>query len=88
MENIGDLYSLEDPDCIQLFITQETSDKVGNFSYNDMDLDDNMLMGLDVGDFKSPCVSSLDTEKDVTKYSDISDDDDFVCSQVQTSQSK
>ena len=64
-----DVFSLEDDDGNELFITQSSND-------------DNATNGLSIigdgNDFLSPCVSILDKSKGVSDqqhYEDISDDD-------------
>ena len=65
-----EVFSLEDDDCSQMFITQSSpkrqrisNEEVGNFS----------ILG-DEMDFSSPCVSVLSGTNN-PHYSDISDDD-------------
>ena len=65
------VFSLEDDDCPELFITQTPSTNGGGA--NLLGLLDNPM------DFQSPCASILDRKENVTdpKYSDISDDEMF-----------
>ena len=71
-----DVFSLEDEDCSQMFITQSSSNDEqtrGNFS----------VLG-DEFDFSSPCVSLLSgTNANHAQYSDISEDEfeQIPCSQ-------
>ena len=76
-----DLFSLEDEDCSQLFITQQPSQKIVNMldkSDENNDSGNETFLGLSADDFKSPC-SSLVTKSVLSNdYSDISDVDEFV----------
>ena len=64
-----DIFSLEDDDCPELFITQSgsTDDANDSISRNKCS-----ILG-DSSDFSSPSVSILNS-----RYSDISDDEDLV----------
>ena len=64
-----EVFSLEEDDCPELFITQSGSSDQNNGSineYNDSILGDGL-------DFKSPCASLVRPV-----YSDISEDEDFT----------
>ena len=68
-----DLFSLEDDDGNDLFITQSSNSSNGNNS--------NSVIG-DGSDFSSPCVS-LVSKNAAPQYEDISDDDfEIPCSQA------
>ena len=69
-----EVFSLEDDECSQLFITQTSKE-------NDEGKLGNSGIILDPMDFSSPCVSVVN--KELMQYSDISDDDfDMIpCSQ-------
>ena len=81
----GQIFSLEEDECNDLFITQDPKGFVNagiNLPSSNGDSNDGMLLGLSVNDFQSPC-SSLINRKESGIYSDISSDDgDFQCSQV------
>ena len=80
MEDSGDLFSLEDDDYNEMFITQVP--KVGNDGNKnsevlEKEVNDGMILGLARDDFQSPC-SSLINRKESGIYSDISEaEDDF-----------
>ena len=77
-------YSLEDAELSQMFITQESNGQdveMLDKSADGMDTNDEIFLGNRSGDFASPCVS-LVNKLELQHYSDISDDDEFVCSQV------
>ena len=66
---IMELYSLEDDDCHELFITQSDSKKDESGSKSIL---------MDENDFQSPCVSLVSNSKANAlgcDYEDISDDD-------------
>ena len=63
-----DLFSLEDDDCSQLFITQEPKQNIEN-----MDINDGMFLGIAKTDFSSPCASLVSKD---SIYSDISNAED------------
>ena len=71
-----ELFSLEEDDGNDLFITQESSYDRNNLQNCDK------YLGKDATDFQSPCVSVIDKFK--LQYSDISDDDfmDIPSSQI------
>ena len=75
MENFGDMYSLEDDDCSQLFITQESKDndvEMGEKNEGSSFNGDDLFLGLNESDFATPC-SSLVTSEHSAIYLDISD---------------
>ena len=76
---IMDIFSLEEDDGNELFLTQSKSDSADlrNYSQNISILGDPL-------DFKSPCASLVSRSQ--TQYSDISEDDfeDIPSSQIQT----
>ena len=75
----GDMFSLEDEDCSQLFITQEPTQKLAEMisdSFEKMEICDKpTFFRLPVDDFASPPVSIMNINQN--KYSDISDVEDF-----------
>ena len=71
-----DLFSLEDEDCSELFITQEPKENlVGlmNENVENMEVNDDSFLGLEKTNFSSPCVSLVSKD---SIYSDISDAED------------
>ena len=63
-----ELFSLEEDECPELFITQNSSENM-NQSGNKSVIGDEM-------DFQSPCVSLVNVSQRIqNQYSDISDDD-------------
>ena len=72
-----DVFSLEEDDARELFITQTPKENDGN----DLE-EDNFQFGINKSDFASPCVSVVDAVKS-NQYSDISEDDDEVFHQNQ-----
>ena len=84
MDENMEVFSLEDYESSQLFITKKSNESGVNIAQNnvnEMDTNEDLYLGRKVSDFSSPCVSF--TSKD-SIYSDISDDEDFEmpCSQV------
>ena len=81
----GAIFSLEEDECNDMFITQEPKDlggDCGNVNIGNFNSDEGMLLGLSPTDFHSPC-SSLINRKESGIYSDISDDEGvFQCSQI------
>ena len=77
MDQNMEFCSLEDEECSQLFITQESKDN-SNYEKNEncekMEVNDSVYLGNSSTDFSSPCVSLVSRD---SIYSDISDDDDF-----------
>ena len=69
------VFSLEDDDYNELFITQVPKDNVDVNKCNDEESGD-MFFGVAKDDFQSPC-SSLINRNEPTIYSDISDADVF-----------
>ena len=70
-----DIFSLEEDDCDNLFITR-SSNSNGNSQNLDVGVTNSPVLG-DTTDFQRPCFSLLDS-----KYSDISEDEfDIPCSQ-------
>ena len=67
------MYSLEDDDCSELFITQSTNDSI----MDEMELSQRPsvlnIFGSDGTDFQSPCTLLVNRNKPI--YEDISDDD-------------
>ena len=69
------MYSLEDDDYGDMFITQSSKE----YDYSDksevvsMEGDENLFLGVNTTDFTSPCKSVLDNGKQDSMYSDISD---------------
>ena len=77
MDQFEDLFSLEDDDCSQLFIAQEPKENIVDLmekSANESSNDGSLFLNRSVSDFASPCVSLIGN-KNVTVYSDISDDE-------------
>ena len=73
-----DIFSLEDDDCIQLFITQLSQNDSGFINCaNDSNNQDKSekFIGLNPTDFTSLVTSLLHRD---SVYSDISDDDEFI----------
>ena len=76
----GDLFSLEDDDCSQLFITQQPSQNICEImdkSWDNNDSGNETFLGLSADDFNSPCVSLANKSDLQGKYLDISDAEDF-----------
>ena len=69
-----EIFSLEDDDCPELFITQSGSSE----SANQSEIGNKSGILGEPSDFSSPCVSILGA-----KYSDISDDEDVFFPQSQ-----
>ena len=70
-----DICSLEEDDCSQLFITQESKEGGGN---ENMEVDDefDLFLGVKSDDFASPMASIVESRKiEGAQYSDISEDD-------------
>ena len=73
------LFSLEDDDCSELFIKQESrksennDEKSGNFNWNVVE---GMQFGIAEDDFQSSCQSVISGLNN-PMYSDISDDEDI-----------
>ena len=83
------VFSLEDDDVGDMFITQTPSVNDGEVGESEkvedlMEFSDKSQMGLQCNDFSSPCVSLLSKKKiEGAVYSDISDDDfDIPSSQL------
>ena len=77
MDENMELFSLEDEECSQLFITQESKSSVSsNIGENDGKVMDSMtnFLGMLPYDFTSPTKSLLIKD---SVYSDISDAEDF-----------
>ena len=78
-----EVFSLEEDDCPELFITQSSSDSNG--------IENNSIL-VDENDFQSPCVSLVSPPKQNAlggNYEDISDDDfDIPSSQLQMSDNR
>ena len=77
MDQFEDLFSLEDDDCSQLFITQEPKEKnmeLIEINGNQTSNDSGIFLGNPVTDFKSLCVS-LSGSNNINIYSDISEDE-------------
>ena len=51
-----DVFSLEEEDANELFITQKAKGVCDNEEFSD---ENNNILGLDVMDFRSPCVSII-----------------------------
>ena len=68
-----DMYSLEDDDCSELFITQSTNDSIMDEMKLSQRLSVSNIFGSDGMDFQSPCTSLVNRDKPI--YKDISDDD-------------
>ena len=68
MEN----FSLEDDDYGDLFITQSSNDNGGSRLIQESSENDKFL-GLNAGDFQSPCTSLVKSHLHSSQYSDISD---------------
>ena len=77
MENFEDLFSLEDDDVSQMFITQEGKEPISELldkSNDDVDADKNIFLGSKVTNFQMPTMSFVQ-KRNLPEYSDISDDD-------------
>ena len=77
MENFEDLFSLEDDDVSQMFITQEGKEPISELldkSNDDVDADKNIFLGSKVTNFQMPAMSFVQ-KRNLPEYSDISDDD-------------
>ena len=72
----GDIYSLEEEECSQMFITQEPKDSIKDLleksGENEVQMETS-LFGIPGNDFGALCVSMVDVNQNV--YSDISNDD-------------
>ena len=68
------MFSLEDEEGNNLFITQESSEKIEEVVHSDSS--ENFL-GIDPMDFKSPCASFVADHSSLyqNEFSDISDDE-------------
>ena len=76
MSDVNNVFSLEDDDCNDLFITQEAkSDEnlVNEMAKSDGEYDS--FLGVEAMDFASPCVSVVQGLDSV--YPDISEAEDF-----------
>ena len=76
MENFEDLFSLEDDDISQMFITQEGKEPISELldkSNDDVDVDKNIFLGSKVTNFQMPAMSFVQ-KRNLPEYSDISDD--------------
>ena len=72
----NNVFSLEDEDCGNIFITQESnSDSKLMVQDEESDLEFDSVFGISASDFQSPCVSMVKPSENI--YSDISDADDF-----------
>ena len=74
MAQFEEIFSLEDDDCSQLFITQEPKDKIADVLENSSEnsyISDGVFLGIAENEFASPCVSLLKPKNDAI-YSDIS----------------
>ena len=68
-----DVFSLEEEEGNELFLTQETKESVSN-DREKVHSQESDFLGLNVMDFQSPCVSLVQTKQDYQQeYSDISD---------------
>ena len=69
-----DMFSLDDDNFRDLFITQSSNSYQDNVKsgQNDMEVDEDLFLGVKETDMSSPCTSLVEN-KAVTKYSDISD---------------
>ena len=77
MENFEDLFSLEDDDVSQMFITQEGKEPISELldkSNDDVDADKNIFPGSKVTNFQMPAMSFVQ-KRNLPEYLDISDDD-------------
>ena len=80
LEGFDELFSLEDEDISQMFITQESKNHNSGFldkSGEEEDGESGLFMGVKPTDFKSPC-TTVTYNQNSQKYSDISDDDDLI----------
>ena len=82
------VFSLEDEDYGNMFITQESSnsDTLQNFK-DKSDDEDEFFLRVKTTDFASPCVSQVMPLKDLM-YSDISDCEDFENFEIPSSQNR
>ena len=79
------MFSLEDDDYGDMFITQ-TPRNVENSDVNlDNSSDDVLLLGVEANDFSSQCTSIVKPLRD-PQYSDISDTDDLADFDIPSSQ--
>ena len=77
MENFEDLFSLEDDDVSQMFITQEGKEPISELldkGNDDVDADKNIFLGSKVNNFQMPAMSFVQ-KRNLPEYLDISDDD-------------
>ena len=77
MENFEDLFSLEDDDVSQMFITQEGKEPISELldkSNDDVDADNNIFLGSKVTNFQMLAMSFVQ-KRNLPEYLDISDDD-------------
>ena len=83
MEVNSDVFSLEDYESSQLFITQEPKEKIGEILKENEELmevcdgDGGHVLGFNEMDFASPCVSLVNRACKLPEYSDISDEEQF-----------
>ena len=61
--------------CQEMFLTQKCSQNGQNTGQNYEEYGDSFL-GLDPGNFSSPCISLLGSKENETNYLDISDEED------------
>ena len=72
-----EVFSLEDDDYGDLFITQQSSnDQNIKSNLDKSEEEDGLFLGIETSDFKSPCLSVVSPLKNAM-YSDISDAEDF-----------
>ena len=77
------MFSLEDDECNDLFITQTPYEKLDLTQNDGGETSKSGCLGLASDDFKSPCSSILLSQP---QYSDISDDDVMDFETVDSSQ--
>ena len=82
------VFSLEDEDYGNMFITQESGNNenlIGNLDNSDNEGE--FFLGVKATDFASPCVSQVTSHQNAM-YSDISDAEDFENFEIPSSQNR
>ena len=69
------MFSLEDDEGNDMFITQTPSTSDGNTQELNNQSGGELFLGIEVDDFQSPCSSLVSKSMKQPIYSDISDDD-------------
>ena len=83
-----EVFSLEDDDYGNMFITQETNNSENLVNKLDKSYDeDRVFLGVNESDFAMPCLSIVKPVLNAM-YSDISDDEDIDDFQIPSSQKR